>query len=162
MMRECQRWLSKGISLIIFPEGTRSPDGEMLPFKDGPFHLAVKNNVPVTPLVVEGTRQMLPRRGRCLSLTGAIEIRVLPAVEPQQCGMDPKALSTHVRSLMAGALRQMRQERQRHTQRELPVLTGSLQSASVRSQVPLKQLTPPHESRQDHLHREARDPGPSS
>jgi 1-acyl-sn-glycerol-3-phosphate acyltransferase len=58
-MHRCQEVLKKKVSVIIFPEGTRSDSGEMLPFKDGAFRLAIDAGVPILPLVVSGTRTAL-------------------------------------------------------------------------------------------------------
>ena len=60
-MRRCARWLDRGVPVMIFPEGTRSPDGNLLPFKDGAFRLALDADAQVLPIAVEGTRQALPK-----------------------------------------------------------------------------------------------------
>ena len=52
---QCARYLRQKCSLVFFPEGTRSLDGQVLPFNDGPFQLAIREQVPVLPLVVEGS-----------------------------------------------------------------------------------------------------------
>jgi len=57
--------LKKGISLIVFPEGTRSPDGEVKEFKRGAFLLAQHSKLPVVPISTIGTYEMLPRHGWC-------------------------------------------------------------------------------------------------
>lgn len=49
-----------GASILVFPEGTRSRDGEILPFKRGPFALALQAGVPVVPVAIEGSGQVLP------------------------------------------------------------------------------------------------------
>src|SRR5207248_363511 len=59
----CARWLERGIPVMIFPEGTRSPDGELLPFKDGAFRLAIQTGADVLPSAVAGTRTALPKHG---------------------------------------------------------------------------------------------------
>jgi 1-acyl-sn-glycerol-3-phosphate acyltransferase len=51
-----------GINVIIFPEGTRSPDGRLQPFKSGGFHLALDAQVPVIPVTISGSRQLTPKR----------------------------------------------------------------------------------------------------
>ena len=55
--------LSKGISVIVYPERTRSTNGELNAFKKGAFYLAAGANVPVIPMHVHGTRQVLPKGG---------------------------------------------------------------------------------------------------
>jgi 1-acyl-sn-glycerol-3-phosphate acyltransferase len=55
--------LNRGISVIVYPEGTRSKDGGLLPFKKGAFHLATKSQTPVIPLHIHGTRTALPKGG---------------------------------------------------------------------------------------------------
>jgi len=57
--------LKKGISIIVFPEGTRSPDGEVKEFKRGAFLLARHSKSPVIPLSIRGSFEMLPRTGWC-------------------------------------------------------------------------------------------------
>lgn len=52
----------EGTNVIIFPEGTRSPSGEMAEFKSGGFHLAIKAGVPVLPISVSGSRRITPKR----------------------------------------------------------------------------------------------------
>ena len=57
----CVDKLKQGISLVIFPEGTRSPDGKLLPFKSAGFVVPIKAKVPVVPVVIKGTRDILPK-----------------------------------------------------------------------------------------------------
>lgn len=54
-------YLQRACSVMFFPEGTRSRDGRVRRFSDGPFRLAVKENVPVLPIVIEGTHRALPK-----------------------------------------------------------------------------------------------------
>jgi len=49
------------INMTIFPEGTRSPDGRLMPFKKGPFHLAAETGFPIVPITILGTYEMMPR-----------------------------------------------------------------------------------------------------
>lgn len=51
---------TRGISMLIFPEGGRSPDGELQPFKEGAAYIAIKAGVPVVPIAIIGTREVLP------------------------------------------------------------------------------------------------------
>lgn len=62
-----RRVLAKGIHITIFVEGTRSPDGRLLPFKKGPFFLAMESGAPCIPVSIHGTGRMMPK--------GSIRIR---------------------------------------------------------------------------------------
>lgn len=61
-MTRCAQWLDRGVPVMIFPEGTRSMDGKLLPFKDGAFLLAIKERAFVLPIAVSGTHDALPKR----------------------------------------------------------------------------------------------------
>jgi len=60
-MAACARWLERGVPVMLFPEGTRSPDGQLLPFKDGAFRLAIETGADLLPVAVSGTRTALPK-----------------------------------------------------------------------------------------------------
>ena len=53
--------LRNGISLLIFPEGTRSRSGKMLPFRPGPFTMAIEAGAPIVPITVHGARELMPK-----------------------------------------------------------------------------------------------------
>ncbi len=53
--------IRKGVSVVVFPEGTRSEDGKLLPFKNGGFVLAIKSKSPIVPTAIIGTFQVKPR-----------------------------------------------------------------------------------------------------
>lgn len=77
-MESVERAVAKirdGASVLVFPEGTRSPDGEIHPFKRGGFTLAVKAGVPIIPISIRGSRNVLPRSSLRLR-PGRIEIIV--------------------------------------------------------------------------------------
>ena len=74
-LKKAPSLLKKGISLIVFPEGTRSPDGEVKEFKRGAFLLAQHSKFPVVPISTIGTYEMLPRHGWCF-WPGTIHIRM--------------------------------------------------------------------------------------
>ena len=67
-------------STIIFPEGTRSRDGSLLPFKKGPFVAAIHLGVPVVPVVCKGTQQIMPKGGYLSILLGTVELVVLQPI----------------------------------------------------------------------------------
>jgi 1-acyl-sn-glycerol-3-phosphate acyltransferase len=100
-MKRCREILEGKVSVIIFPEGTRSETGEMLPFKDGAFRLAIDTQVPMLPMVVKGTATALRKRSWKLGKSVA-EVRVLEPVET--AGMttaDVPRLREQVREIMA-------------------------------------------------------------
>ena len=61
LRKAIDRIRKKNFSIVVYPEGTRSPDGEIHPFKNGAFRLAVEANLPVLPVTIIGTRQILPK-----------------------------------------------------------------------------------------------------
>jgi 1-acyl-sn-glycerol-3-phosphate acyltransferase len=67
--------ITSGISAVVFPEGTRSATGELLPFKNAPFGLAISAQVPLVPLHVDGTFRILPKGSRTLR-PSPIRVRV--------------------------------------------------------------------------------------
>lgn len=79
MREECLRTLAAGVPLMMFPEGTRSPDGALGPFKDGAFELAIQAQVPVLPVVVSGTRACRPKGSLWFGQARA-RVRLLPPV----------------------------------------------------------------------------------
>jgi 1-acyl-sn-glycerol-3-phosphate acyltransferase len=72
--------LRKRVSVMVFPEGTRSPTSEMLPFRDGAFRAAIEAGAPVLPLVVAGTRHAMAR-GSLVFNRAVAEVRVLEPIE---------------------------------------------------------------------------------
>ena len=74
--------MKKGASVSIFPEGTRSADGEIHNFKAGAFILAKDAGVPILPVVVEGTNTM--RKGRWMNWRNRVTIKVLPPVSKER------------------------------------------------------------------------------
>jgi 1-acyl-sn-glycerol-3-phosphate acyltransferase len=73
--RAAARIARRHLSLIVFPEGTRSPDARILPFKHGPFGLALQAGLPVAPVTIEGTASVMPRRSWRIT-PGVIRVRI--------------------------------------------------------------------------------------
>jgi 1-acyl-sn-glycerol-3-phosphate acyltransferase len=67
--------IAGGASVILFPEGTRSPDGRLRPFKTGAIMLAIKAGVPVVPVGFNGNHQVLPK-GSLIARSGPVELRI--------------------------------------------------------------------------------------
>jgi len=73
-----------GMSVVIFPEGSRSPDGSIQPFKKGGFTLAIKSNVPVVPIAISGSRDIMPK-DKLTATAGKIRMFVDHPIETQHC-----------------------------------------------------------------------------
>jgi 1-acyl-sn-glycerol-3-phosphate acyltransferase len=76
-----QRVLAKGVHMTTFVEGTRSPDGRMLPFKKGPFFLAMGTGAPVIPVSIYGTESIL-RKGSLRMHPGPAYVVFHPPIDP--------------------------------------------------------------------------------
>jgi 1-acyl-sn-glycerol-3-phosphate acyltransferase len=103
MMADCERWLDRGVPVLLFPEGTRSPDNQLLPFKDGAFRLALAKGCPLIPMVLTGTGDTLPKHGLKVKFRANCRVRVLAPVDPRAFS-DVDTLRDHVRDLMAREL----------------------------------------------------------
>ena len=105
MMKACERTIGEGSSIMMFPEGTRSSNGRLRPFKPGAFEIARKTGTPVLPIVITGTADALPKRGFVLQGRHPISIRVLDPIPPEQyADLSVDELSDHVRDLIADEL----------------------------------------------------------
>lgn len=107
MVEACRSWLDRGVSVLIFPEGTRSPDGQLLPFKVGAFRIAREARVPVLPIIVDGTADTLPKHGIVLRSVARMRVRMLPPVDVGGYDTD-EAAAEAVRGVMARELERMR------------------------------------------------------
>lgn len=110
-MQQCRERLDQKVSVMIFPEGTRSASGELLPFKDGAFRLAIEAGVPILPLAVHGTRTALRkndwRYGRSVA-----EVRVLEPVSTDGLTLDDVAeLRDRVRAIIAAQVEDLAGDR---------------------------------------------------
>jgi 1-acyl-sn-glycerol-3-phosphate acyltransferase len=115
MMAACGVALEGGSSIMIFPEGTRSPDGELHDFRHGAFTLALRHHVPVLPIVLDGTLDALPKHGLTLRARADIVIQVLEPIAPDAF-TDAGALRDEVHHVMEAALAHLRAGR-RHRRR---------------------------------------------
>ena len=105
MMAACETTIGEGNSIMMFPEGTRSPTGEMRAFKPGAFELALKTRTPVLPIVIFGTADALPKRGFVLQGQHPIRIRVLDPIQPERFAeMSVEQLTAHVHELIANEI----------------------------------------------------------
>jgi len=112
MMEKCVESLQDGISVVIFPEGTRSLTGAIGKFKTGAFQLAVKTDKPLLPVLIDGTGEIMPKKGGIIFRNRRIvRIRVLDPIFPGQFGTgDPEELAIRVQNMMVTAMDQLRSE----------------------------------------------------
>ena len=101
-VREASGVLRRGISMTIFVEGQRSYDGQLLPFKKGPFFLAMETGVAVVPVTIVGTHQAMPK-ARFAVKPGTVKIIFHAAIEPKDFG-SREELMAKVRDVIGGAL----------------------------------------------------------
>jgi 1-acyl-sn-glycerol-3-phosphate acyltransferase len=99
----------KGISIMIFPEGTRSLNNEIGFFKRGAFQLALQANVPLLPVLIDGTGGILPKHGLIFGSGHEIRIKVLDPVYPDSFGTDsPEDLAFKLSAFLTSELQGLR------------------------------------------------------
>jgi 1-acyl-sn-glycerol-3-phosphate acyltransferase len=104
VLARARRYLENGMSVMMFPEGTRGRDGRMLPFKAGAFKLAIDAGVPVLPIAITGTAQGMPK-GSPWVRPSRIHVQLLEPVPVTGLGEgDVTRLRDEVRSRIEGAL----------------------------------------------------------
>jgi len=79
--REASQWLRNGVSVVFFPEGTRSDNQEMGTFQNGAFKLAIKEKVPILPIKIEGTKDAIPKGSWRLTTKITCVIKVLAPID---------------------------------------------------------------------------------
>jgi len=105
-----KRWralVSEGLSLIIFAEGTRSPDGRVARFKAGSFLLAIQAGLPIVPLSIVGTRQVMPKgrlRTEPADVTLVVHDPIQPAAIDAPTAHDAKDLADRVHAVVAATV----------------------------------------------------------
>ncbi len=105
-----KEWLAKEASVAIFPEGTRSKDGEIHNFKAGAFILAKDAEVPILPIVLDGTDRVF-RKGFFMNWSNRITIKILPPVSKQDVVERPiKEVMAEVHDSMVNALAEIRKQ----------------------------------------------------
>ena len=107
---ECaRRYLKQGVSVLFFPEGTRSLDGEIHAFKIGAFKLASELNMPVVPLVIDGTRNLIPKGSRLIGRSAQVSVHVELPRQPR--GKDTSSVEVfmeEIRNKMVDRLSSLR------------------------------------------------------
>jgi 1-acyl-sn-glycerol-3-phosphate acyltransferase len=99
-IRESLSHLKGNTSIMIFPEGTRSRSGELLPFKKGGFHIALQSGFPIVPVAVKGSRDIM-KKGTFRIHSGTIHIRIFPPIPVKDYGISRiNELKDRVRALI--------------------------------------------------------------
>jgi 1-acyl-sn-glycerol-3-phosphate acyltransferase len=97
-------WLDRGVSVALFPEGTRTETGAIGPFKVGAFKLAIAHRRPVVPIVLSGARNLLPKGSLVFEGEADVRVRVLDPVSTDAYTLDDAArLAEEVRAKMVEA-----------------------------------------------------------
>jgi 1-acyl-sn-glycerol-3-phosphate acyltransferase len=108
MLQACRDAIDGGISVMMFPEGTRSKTGQLLPFRDGAFRLAIEAQVPVLPLAILGTRDCLQKHSKWLGNATAA-VRVLEPIPTVGMTLDDlPRLRDQARATIQAAVDEMR------------------------------------------------------
>jgi 1-acyl-sn-glycerol-3-phosphate acyltransferase len=107
ILRRWRALVSDGLSLIIFAEGTRSPDGHVASFKAGSFLLAIEARLPVVPVAVVGTRAVMPK-GRLRTEPADVALMVFDPIQPpaieSPTARDAKAFADRVHAIVAATV----------------------------------------------------------
>lgn len=107
LFREAKALLQSGCTIIMYPEGTRSPDGALGRFRAGAFKLAMETGVPIVPLCMDGTGKVFPK-GQRFGQIAPVRISLLQPVLPQDFAQYGEAghlrLRRHVKAVMNNTL----------------------------------------------------------
>jgi 1-acyl-sn-glycerol-3-phosphate acyltransferase len=96
--------MKNGVSFLIYPEGTRSSDGRLLPFRRGAFVLAIKAGVPVVPVACSGAHRVIPKKSYRIT-PGEVVVRFCPAIDSSQYSIARRnELAERVHAAIAAAL----------------------------------------------------------
>src|SRR5208282_3702322 len=101
-VRIAKQVVQQGLNMTIYVEGKRSFDGKLLPFKKGPFYLAMECGVPVVPITITGTLAVMPK-GRFAIRPGMVTVNFHPPIEPQDFG-SRECLMERVRAVIDSGL----------------------------------------------------------
>jgi 1-acyl-sn-glycerol-3-phosphate acyltransferase len=109
MMEKSMRSLRQGTSVMMFPEGTRSVNGEIGFFKRGAFQMAIDAGVPILPVVLDGSGGVLPKHGLIFTTGHRVQVRVFDPVPPGSFNTtDPDALSGYFSNFITSELSELR------------------------------------------------------
>ena len=126
-LKRAKERMKAGVSVVVFPEGTRSTDGNLLPFKRGGFLLAIRAQTPIVPVTIKGSGPLLPRgdwRIRC----GQVEVTVGEPISVENYRPGTlRALSKQVQELIEKNLHTASETRKEKPRREQPISASLLE-----------------------------------
>ena len=109
MLRQCAENIQRGSSVMIFPEGTRSRNGELRSFKEGAFLIALQQKSDILPIVLDGSYKALPERGFFPNRKQNVCVHILSPVAYEAIkDMGVRQVSEHIRAIIADELARMR------------------------------------------------------
>ncbi len=109
IFQRCKYYLDRNVSVIFFPEGTRSRSGKLNKFAIGAFDLAIKEKIPVLPIVLDGTQGCLPKKSWIFDQNVFVKLKVLEPVMTDQYEIDQNfELMDKVRLMIAEQLSEWR------------------------------------------------------
>ena len=112
MLRHCAENVKKGSSVMIFPEGTRSRNGELRTFKEGAFLIALQQKTDIVPMALDGSAKALPEKGYIPRKKQNVCLHILPPIPYETIrDMNVRQLSEHVHSIIAEELIRIRSGR---------------------------------------------------
>lgn len=88
VFKQCSYYLKHNCSVMFFPEGTRSRDGRMKKFSLGAFDLAIKKNIPILPLVIDGTQDCLPKKTWVFTTEAFVNLKVMKPIPTDDLSPD--------------------------------------------------------------------------
>jgi 1-acyl-sn-glycerol-3-phosphate acyltransferase len=110
-LREAAQKIAQGVSVVVFPEGTRSQDGQIRPFKKGGFYLATDSERPVVPVVIYGTHHVMPK-GKLRIRPSPVILSINQPIETASYKKNKEALMELVGSTMRRDLKRMQADQQ--------------------------------------------------
>jgi 1-acyl-sn-glycerol-3-phosphate acyltransferase len=106
-IRRMDKLLEQGDSLLVYPEGTRTKDGEIAEYKKGAFRSATETGTPVLPVLLDGAYQALPKRGIIVDRVYTLRMHILPPLEVEK-GSGTAELALQCHDLMSKELKKLR------------------------------------------------------
>ncbi|MDX1591846.1 MAG: lysophospholipid acyltransferase family protein [Balneolaceae bacterium] len=111
VFKQCSFYLKENVSVMFFPEGTRSRSGKLNKFAPGAFDLAIREQIPILPIVIDGTQSCLPKNTWVFEEDVYVKMKILDPVPVQGLDIgDGKELMKRVRSTIASQLCEWRNE----------------------------------------------------